>query len=106
MVGGDHILEELVSRKVVVCPVRNEVTSFRDSQVAERCASAVVSTCSVHVCFLIPDIVYFPGLTPEIFSHVKLTDPGVKSSRTILSIKFTRVNQNRRASVEECIIVL
>jgi len=104
-VSGDHIFEELVSRQVIVGPVGHEMASLRDGQVAEGSAVSVVASSTVSTSLLIPHIVDLPGLLPEASSHVQFPYPGVLCCGTILGVKFTGVDQDRRSTGEELVKV-
>lgn len=65
-VGGDHVLEELVARVIVVCPVGHEMTSLGDTQPAEVVACAVVASSQIFTLIVfIRDVIYLACLTPE-----------------------------------------
>jgi len=64
-VGGDHVLEELVGRRIIVSPVGDEMAGLRHAQPTEIIARAVVASSSVGFVGLIIEIVYLASLSPE-----------------------------------------
>lgn len=68
-----HVLENLDSSFVEVCPVGHEMASLRNCYVIENTLLTIIASCHISLVLVVVDVVDIAGITPKfvLIWHVK-----------------------------------